>query len=174
MSILKDLLLACAIIVGFLLSLVGIFLGFVWVKMRLEDSSYAERVFREMGYERVLASDAGNTLFWSPRPWDNCAYGVVSLPTKVGNAPPAPSRLPGFRERHIYVDEWQSTPTSDLRFNNETTLTHWCEPNFRKALFNHMLAAAETGGGWYLKDGRSLVVYSAPLEIAFVIEDRFD
>lgn len=174
MSILRTLTVVAALIVGFPVFLIVLFLGFAWVDMRFEDSSYAKRVFREMQYERVLASDAGNTLFWSPRPWDNCAYGVVSLPFNAGNAAPAPSRLPGFRERHIYLEEWQPTPTSNLRFNGETLFTHWCEPNFRKALFKQMLAAAETDGGWYFTNGRSLVVYSAPLEIAFVIEDRSD
>ena len=174
MPVLRTLIIVATVIAGFPLLFIILFLGFAWVDMRIDDTSYAKRVFRELQYERVLASGAGSTFFGASHQWDNCAYAVVSLPLNAESEAPAPSRLPGFRERHIYLDEWQPTPTSNLRVNGETLFTHWCEPNFRQPLFKQMLAAAETDGGWYNSTGRSLVVFSAPLVMAFMIDDVSD
>ena len=110
------------------------------VRIAPHNRAYAAQAFDGVEIGRVLASRRLVVVAHDHHPWDLCRYAVIELALPVV---PDPAALTAFNSRNR-ISDWQ--PTTGRLDRGETSLDHWCAPNFSEGLFQRMKVAMEDEG----------------------------
>ncbi|MES2916921.1 MAG: hypothetical protein V4753_17570 [Pseudomonadota bacterium] len=139
-----------------------------------ENLVYADSVFSGVvQYERVLASRRWHDFLGSDG--YDCTYAVVELADEAPSSPPQMdpkqrNRIgnPGKRAAlQDFSGNWIET-SGDFESTFGSSILRSCEHRLDSALYEKMVAALHTSGGWTREQGNDRFwVYSVPTRLAF-------